>query len=487
MGKGDITIDDLLCNKTLRKQRDAIWTDVRSAGIAVIVPLVGVWYWIATELAKHSASRIEAMVPRSRGVWFQELFVLGANLVRTNLTPFAAVLGSVRDFVLDPSVGQIGMLNHAFILVSGCVVACASVLCASAYLTFRVQNLPFRYVLDQVQSTASRPLGRCISETITQKHESGGMRCNPGLSRTRRGHLYSVLAMLRNMADATECKPSRGLTALEDAKAHVQIAAMRISNQRELWLWVYGVASVVVAILVYVAMAYASLLGYHILSIRGPGTRAVLIATLMISIMLVTLLGTTANVAIKRQSLLTHKSTERFMRIYRALGECEHTGRRTIPSGQHRALISGALGKLDASNLGEAGSGPDGDSGSLQSPRLLAAAFVVAAITVAVVLLQKTGVARVATGLRMLHSGATTRAMYSGGGTAVNTALDYAEAHVGNRVAVAHVVGWSVATMGLCGIVTGRSLVELGRSTGQVKFEDDDEVPSEARPSENER
>lgn len=482
MDHGDIAIDDLLCGKVLRKQRKLVWTDVRSLGVLVVLPLGSVWYWVGADLLSRQAQAAEG--GGARGVWFQQALAAIQTAGHTLRAPADAFLESARNFVLDPSMDWLATINRGSALIVFGILACTSLVCTAAYVVFRLKNQSFRYVLDRVGATRERPLGRCISEDITAKHESDGKRCNPGLSRTRRGHLQNTLAMLMGMVDSTGCKGTSELTALEDAKAHVQIAAMRASNRRDVIQWILGVSSIVVATMVYAGLAYISLLAVHVLAVNGSGTRAVLFACLATAAMLLTLTGTTLNVAVRRQTMATHKSIEGLLRIHRALGDCEHTGRRTIPTAQNRATIAKAMGKVSA---GQSPAVYGKASPPLHSPRLLAAAVVLAAIAVAVALLSKTGVGRVATGLRMLHAKSMRDTLVRGGApTSGNLALDTAESFVGEHVHAAHVVGWAAASIGLSATITGRSLIELGRATGRVQFEDDDAVTStETRTREN--
>ena len=476
----EVDISDLLCGKKLEKLRKRVKREMLANGAIFGLPLtvftlltlgqmdhemLDTW-WVPNAL---DDGRIRFFLKQT----WQFLVVPILKIPAVPLDRLLAIASGPRVFGLYPYAGALSVL----ICVSAAAVG------SYFYMDYFYNNMHFRYVLTDENSR------KCVSEDLPSNSDADprNLECNPGLSRSKQGHLRAVLGMLKSFVQNKGCRTGQAsVTSLEDARAHVTIAAARVQNRANAWSRIYFVIAIAVAAVVLVMLLSGThACGRFLLEANVyAGTRAIRIAFLSFALAMIIVTSASVTVAIEHHSKLAHQTGEGFLRIHRALNgaDCNEAGDAGSPC---REAVREALGEAELVRGRDIFEGRD----TRYSPRILAAVVIVGAIVLVAVVVHGMGGVNTTKGIRALQSStmrgyagshdafrAATSGMRRavvGGATGMNASdfdakLDRVQALIGERVPLAHVMGWATALTVACVSIAVRGGIELFDTTRRI-------------------
>lgn len=491
-----VDLTSLLCGRRLVLLRQKVAYDVGTTGVITALPIV-VFLLLTTQQVDSFLDAydfLDCTTAETKTGAFYCFFRNG--LWRISLPTMKVLLYPLEASYRFLQKDDLFMgIHRGTILTIGLVLCSAAFLSSSAYASYRMNNLHFRYVLksrSQVDRREHEDLGIsgawssqsvfrddtvCIEERIEGSDEAKGVDCNPGLASSKANHLRSVIGMLKRFSAGKSCRPgSNEVHRLDHVKAHMTVAAKWFLDRVQTNSFVYKCMAVSIAVCAGIITVQALWsISREVFATTPLGSRSIKIAFITFALAMIVLIGTTINIALKRKQEVEKTVGDSMARLYSKVDECTDDG------DTCRKAIEAEVGEGDLM-LGRALD----DTLPNYSPRLLAAATVVASIIALVVIVRKMGFMRTSRGVRALQSG-TMRQYASGKAILENSAKDVADAFgarsvvggavishqafmdrlgilqsmIGESIPVSHVVGWATAVSALSATVAATGWREM--------------------------
>ena len=459
------------------------------------------------------------------------------NTVWWFAVPFLKILAfpfevSIEFFQEEPIFG----VSRATYLVIMLILGVTATVCLIQYIMYRFENLHFRYKVnthaekereqtkesnacdaDKYESTSrmwtyiekifgsifgaiisvvsseavanregfdescERKIGPCIDDRVQPSDEAEGIDCNPGLASTKANHLRASMSLMKKYISKQPCKSDSSESAvnLEALKLHMTVAAKRVIEKSEVWVFVYESMGLAIA----VSAAVATMQALYIMQVQARdrlghlGTRSITVAFVSFTLCMLVLAATSINVVLNNGKKKHQTVRQRFLQIDSALMSCKDSDETC------RKTLGEKLGDAELVMAHELSA----DSLVPTSPRLLAAAVAIACIVAIMTVAYRMGIFSTSRGLRYIQS-QSMRKFASGRDVLKTAAKGFAKTMgnqpklggggvmspemfsnrlyaiqrmIGDSVPVAHVVGWALGLTSLSTLITVQSWVEL--------------------------